>query len=117
MQNNHTLLGAWYRTADQQQIFFGANFHDFQILRGNLFMTPVTGHLFSLAYSSGKRTVTDRAAMAEVFVGAMGAGKTTEGPALNHAGEAMSLGGAGNIDAVADLKHVADFDLLANLVL
>src|SRR5208283_5020309 len=70
-----------------------------------------------LAHAPGIRTVSDRAAMAKVFVRSARPRKTREVMALDDALVAVTLGGRAHVNRVANLEHVADRDRLSELQL
>src|SRR5208337_2106133 len=74
-------------------------------------------HPHALAHAAGVRAVTDRAAVAKIFVGAVRARESGEMMALDDAGVAVAFRYASYVHLVADLEHVGRRDWLSELQL
>src|SRR5699024_11070982 len=74
------------------------------------------GHALATEHATGRRGATDRAGLAVVAVRTVGGAHAGEAVTLHDAGEALALGRAHDVDALADLEGPAG-QLLADLVL
>src|SRR5579885_704361 len=100
-------VGSGHAAGDGNSLVIGENFEQFKVLHGRGFVAQLTGHPKSLAHAAGKRAITDRAAVAEILVGAARVGKTLEMMAPDNAGIAAPLRHPGDIDQIAGLTTSA----------
>src|SRR6202011_3181408 len=82
-----------------------------------LFVAHLPRHPHSLAHAARIGAVTDRAAVAKIFVGSARSWKAREVMLLNDPLVAVTLGGRAHVDRVAGLEHVGDCDRLAEFQL
>jgi hypothetical protein len=72
---------------DKQQIVLWVHRENPQVLNGHPFCPVVTSHSFSLEDPARERTVTDRSAVAKVFVRTMTSGESAEPVAFHDPGK------------------------------
>src|SRR4051794_41372936 len=86
---------------------------DDDVLGGDGVATHLARHPDALEHATGGRAGADRAGLAVVAVGTVRGAHAVEAVSLHGAGEALALGGAGDVDDVTRLAGV-DRELLAH---
>ena len=109
-------LGAGDGAVDEQVALLGVDAPDLEVLDRALDVPHATSHAQALEDASGGGAGADGAGLAVVAVGTVGGGDTSEAVTLHDAREALALGGAGDVDELADLEGVGR-EFLAGLVL
>src|SRR5208337_4444276 len=117
MDDEQSAVGARHRARHDDGVVVGKYLEHLEIEdRGGL-IAHLPRHPHPFAHAPGIRAVADRSAVAEILVGAVGAGKAGEMVALDDAGVAVALGDAGYVDLIADLEHVGSRNRLSELQL
>src|SRR6266481_1232503 len=106
-------VGSGHCARDDDRVVVGKNLDHFEVKNRGGRIAHLPRHSHSFAHAAGIRTVTDRAAVAEIFVSAVRAGESGEMVALDYAGVAVSLRDSGYVDLIAHLENVASRDRLS----
>ena len=103
--------------ADEDDVLLGVHSRDAHADGGDAAGAHVAGHSQAGIGAAGGHVLADGARVAEVLVGAVAGDKGVELVARDDAGHAAALAGAGDVDQLALLEHVAHADLLPDLEL
>src|SRR5690606_6819469 len=97
------------RTLDEDEVLFGDDLHDAEILDGALLLAHVTGHRLVFPDTTGCLTHTDRTNSAMEH-GAVRSRTAGDAETFHHALEAFALGDADDVNELAfgERSHVQD---------
>src|SRR5688572_10025047 len=98
--------GAGYGPADQKQIALGVGLDDLEVERGHPAMAHVSGHPGPLENTTRCSAGADRTRRAVLRLRTVCRGLSLEVVSLHAAGEALALGHADHVDALAGLEHI-----------
>src|SRR5689334_17349684 len=104
------------RALDEEQAALGVDRVDGQVLGGLAYGAHPARHAHALEDAAGRGTRADRAGRAVLALRAVGGAEALEAVPLHHAGRALALGAADDVDDLAGLEHLGR-DLLARGVL
>src|SRR5271155_4370425 len=106
MNHEQGAVGSGHCARNHNRVVLGKYLDHFEIENGRSRVAHLTRHPHPLAHAPGIRTVTNRSAMAEIFVGSVRAGESREMMPLDNPGVAMPFRDSGYIDLVADLEYI-----------
>jgi len=92
------------------------HFHDAQVCSGHAIIAILSGHAFPFENSAGKRSVTDRATVAKVFMGPVTPRKATHSVSFDNPRKPTPFGASDDSNELPGLKDLRDRQGVTNFV-